>query len=263
MNPLISVVITTKNRHDLLPRSIDSVLNQTYPELEVIVVDDGSEVPAVYKGTDRRVRIIRNEKSVGPSLARNMGLLAAAGDFFALLDDDDFYFPDKLERQLAFLLNNPKVALVFSRVAVQDAAGKRSYYLSENHVHSNEINLRSFNVIHTASALFRRSVFESIHFEPRLQKYVDTLFFSQVCVAFPTAYLPMDAAVWMHDGRPDQLTRAFAKRNFDNFRIVCEKLAAEIDRHRDLRRRYYGRLAWQAARCGYVVEAVRRLTQCL
>lgn len=263
MSSLISVVITTKNRPNLLPRSIDSVLAQTHKDLEVIIVDDGSEIPADYRGTDCRVRLIRNEKSVGPSLARNIGLRAARGDFFAILDDDDFYFPDKLERQLTFLNENPDIALVFSRVVVQDARGNRSYYLPENHVHSREVNLRSFNLIHTAAVLFRRSVFDSIQFENTLQKYVDMLFFNQVCVAFQTAYLSMDAAVWMQDGRPDQLTRVIFKRNFDNFRIVCEKLAGEIDQSRDLRRLYYGRLAWQAARCGYLIEAFKRLARCV
>lgn len=261
MPALISVVLTTKNRHDLLPRAINSVLMQTHRELEVVVVDDGSDVPATYSGSDSRVRIIRNRESVGASRARNIGLQAAGGEFLALLDDDDFYFPDKLERQLEFLNNNPNVALVFSRVAVQDAHGKRTYYLAKDHIHNKKINLRAYNVIHPAAVLFRRLVFESIQFETTLKKYVDTLFFSQVCLAFTTAYLPMDAAVWMKDGRPDQLTRVFFKRNFENFRIVCEKLANEIDQDSDLRRRYYGRLAWQAARCGYVTEALRRLIQ--
>lgn len=247
--PLITVVIASKNRHHLLPRAIESVLAQSYAHVEVVVVDDGSDTPVVYSGGDGRVRVLRNEKSVGLSAARNVGFAAARGEFFAMLDDDDFYFEDKIERQLRFLEENPAIDMVFSRVAVQDAEGRRHYYLTANHTHTAMINLKAYNVIHPASVLMRRAVFEQVQFEPTLKKYEDTLFFNQVCVKFETAYLPMDAAVWMQDGRADQLTRVFYKRNFDNFRIVCDQLAPVINAHAELRRRYYGRLSFQALRC--------------
>ncbi len=254
---MVSVVITTKNRQQLLPRAIESVLSQTYPDLEVIVVDDGSDRPVTWTGSDPRVRILRNDKSVGLSAARNRGFAEAGGEYFCMLDDDDFYFPDKLEKQVAYLEANPGIDLVFSQVAVQDAEGNRRHYLADNHVHDARINLLAYNVIHPASVLFRRGVFEKIQFEPRIKKYEDTLFFNRVCINFATAYLPMDAAVWMQDGRPDQLTRVFYKRNFDNFKIVCEGLADTINADAELRKKYYGRLGFQAIRCGYLFEAAR------
>lgn len=260
---MVSVVITTKNRQHLLPRAIESVLTQSDPDVEVIVVDDGSDQPATYNGESEKLTIIRNEQSVGVSAARNIGFRAAKGDYFALLDDDDFYFPDKIKRQREYLESHPDIALVFSRVVVQDAAGNRRCYLAENHVHTTEINLEAFNVIHPASVLFRRFVFDHIQFDHALKKYEDTLFFNQVCLEFQTAYLPMDAAVWMQDGRPDQLTRVFYKRNYDNFRIVCSRLAGYLTTRPRSRRRYYGRLAIQALRCGYLGATAHSLLRAM
>jgi len=248
-NPHVSVVITTKNRHHLLPRAVASVLEQSYTNLSVTIVDDGSDVPVRYNGSDPRVRVIRNEVSLGLSAARNVGFAATRGEYLAMLDDDDFYFPDKIEKQLAFLRQNPEVDLVFSRVAVQDASGARHYYLGNDHVHSPAINLRAFNLIHPASCLMHRRVWQEIRFEETVKKYEDTLFFNLVCDRFRTAFLPMDAAVWMQDGRADQLTRVHYLRNFKNFRIVCEKLQGVLAADPEVQSLYYSRLAYQAVRC--------------
>ncbi len=256
-DPLVSVVITTKNRITLLPRAVKSVLEQTGPSLEVIVVDDGSDVPAALDIQDPRLRFVRHEVSQGLTNARNAGFRAARGQFFCMLDDDDWYLPGKLEKQLAFLEANPEIDMVFSRVTVRDAEGKDRYYLPAEHVHSPEINLYAFNVIHPSSVLMRRKVFEQVPFEPRIKKYEDTLFFIRVTFTFKTAYLPLEVSVWMQDGRPDQLTRVFYERNFVNFRIVCEGLADILERFPVARRKYYGRLAFQAARCGRVWECAK------
>ncbi len=252
---LVSVVITTRNRADLLPRAIRSVLEQTWPDLELIVVDDASDIPVTLTTTDPRVRLLRNETARGCADARNVGFQAPRGRFLCMLDDDDWYLPEKLESQARYLLDHPGTGMVFSRVVVRDAAGQDRHYLGLNHVHSAEINLMAFNVIHPASALVRREVYEQIRFEPTIRKYEDTLFFNRVCFTCETAFLPMDVAVWMQDGRPDQLTRVFHERNFINFRIVCEGLKEILRSHPKARRRYYGRLAVQAARCKRFGEA--------
>lgn len=246
--PLVSVIVTTKNRHDLLPRAIESVLTQTMPDLEIVVVDDGSEEPARYRGSDSRVRVIRNEHSKGISGARNVGFRATRGEYLSLLDDDDWYFPDKIAKQLKYLQNNPEIDLVFSSVLVQDGQGRRRRYPEHDHVHDWRINMLAFNVIHTSSALYRRKIGEAIPFEESLPRYTDTLFFSLATLQFKTAYLPMDSSVWMQDGRPDQLTRRFLRRNYDAFRIVCDSLRETINKDCQLARRYYSRLGFQALR---------------
>jgi glycosyltransferase involved in cell wall biosynthesis len=248
-NKLISTVITTKNRAHLLPRAIESVIAQDYRDIEVIVVDDGSDTPVKLTLTDPRVRLIRNEKSVGLSAARNIGFGASRGEYLCMLDDDDYYLPGKLTLQASYLDQQEYVDLVFSRVVVKDGQGAERYYLSNDHVHSPLINAFAFNLIHPSAALFRRKVFEKIQFSERLVKYEDTLFFNQVCFTFHTAYLPADVSVWMQDGRPDQLTRVFYKRNFRNFSLVCEGLKDVLNAYPNLKRRYCARTAYQAMRC--------------
>src|SRR5579872_74821 len=127
-NTLISTVITTKNRAHLLPRAIESVLAQDYPEIELIVVDDGSDTPVQLNVQDKRVRLIRNEKSVGLSAARNIGFRASRGQYLCMLDDDDYYLPGKLSLKASYLEEHAEVDLVFSRVVVKDGQGAQRYY---------------------------------------------------------------------------------------------------------------------------------------
>lgn len=102
---LVSVVIPTYNRATTISRAIQSVLDQTYRDLEVIVVDDGStdSTQEILRGFDGRIKVIR-QANAGPSSARNCGIKAARGDIVAFLDSDDVWLPSKLERQVEMLM---------------------------------------------------------------------------------------------------------------------------------------------------------------
>jgi glycosyltransferase involved in cell wall biosynthesis len=104
--PLISVILPTRNRAALLPRSIESVLTQDYANLELIVVDDASTdaTPGILAAIgDPRVRVLRNAQAGGAAAARNTALRAARGELLAFNDDDDLWLPGKLTRQVAAL----------------------------------------------------------------------------------------------------------------------------------------------------------------
>ena len=108
--PLISVILPTRNRARLLARAIRSVLAQTYRNLELIVVDDAStdntaEIVASFP--DARVRYLRLEENRRAAAARNFGLEAARGDLISYLDDDDFFLLDKLTKQVAMMTAAP------------------------------------------------------------------------------------------------------------------------------------------------------------
>jgi glycosyltransferase involved in cell wall biosynthesis len=115
MSPLVSVVLPTFHRPRLLARALASVLDQRHVDLEVLVVDGGSDEATdrlVASWPDPRIRRFRSEGR-GPSAARNTGILAAAGELVAFLDDDDQWLPDKLTRQLALLdAGGPGIGLV-------------------------------------------------------------------------------------------------------------------------------------------------------
>jgi glycosyltransferase involved in cell wall biosynthesis len=133
-NPLVSVVIPTHNRAYCLPEAIDSALQQTYPNVEVVVVDDGStdETPAMMAqryGSDARVRYVRQAKS-GTNVARNHGLRTARGEMIALLDSDDAFLPWKLELQVACLEAVPEAGMIWSDMdAFDDTAQVQPRYL--------------------------------------------------------------------------------------------------------------------------------------
>lgn len=114
--PLISVVIPSKNRADFLLKAIESVLTQTFKNIEIIIVDDGSDEPVsslIDQKFGSKVTCLRHEESKGAPAARNTGIKYAHGDYVAFLDDDDVWLPEKLERQLNVFAKNPTAGLVF------------------------------------------------------------------------------------------------------------------------------------------------------
>jgi glycosyltransferase involved in cell wall biosynthesis len=122
--PLVSVIVPAFNAAGFLGDSVRSVLSQTMDDLECIVVDDGSTdgtVDALGSIQDDRLRVLRrptNEGSV--SFARNHGLAHASGRYVAFLDADDWWFPEKLETQLAFHEQRPELGLVYCGYATTD-----------------------------------------------------------------------------------------------------------------------------------------------
>lgn len=109
MNPDVSVVIPTYNSENYLAQALTSVLTQTYLNLEIIVVDDAStdstlKIARTFK--DQRLKIISNSQNRGVSYGRNCGIRHARGNWIALLDSDDWYAPERLEKLLPIAINN-------------------------------------------------------------------------------------------------------------------------------------------------------------
>jgi glycosyltransferase involved in cell wall biosynthesis len=111
--PQFSVVLPTHNRPALLAEAVASVLAQSVSDFELLVVDDGSEPPAVVAADDR-IRLLRFEENRGPAAARNAGIDAARGTYLAFLDDDDLFTPDRLAVALEGLRTAP-IAVCWSR----------------------------------------------------------------------------------------------------------------------------------------------------
>ena len=127
--PIVSVIIPTYNRAHLIGRAIKSVLNQTYQDFEIIVVDDGStdNTGEIIRGfKDKRVKYIKKYKeNKGSSVARNIGIKVARGKYIALLDSDDEWLPEKLDKQIKVLQSeSPEVGVVYSNLLYIDENGK-------------------------------------------------------------------------------------------------------------------------------------------
>jgi glycosyltransferase involved in cell wall biosynthesis len=117
VSDLVSVVIPTRNRCDRLIEALASVKRQTWPHLQIIVVDDASSdrtqhVLRPMAAADSALRVIRNEVPLGGAGARNQGIMAAEGRWIAFLDDDDAWLPTKLEKQLHVMKTNASASAV-------------------------------------------------------------------------------------------------------------------------------------------------------
>lgn len=131
----VSVIIPTYNRAHLLPAALESVLSQSHPDVEVIVIDDGStdDTKTVIQPFLDRIVYFETENG-GPAHARNIGMRAATGRYIAFLDSDDRYLPGKLELQAAFMDSFPEVGLVSTEVSAFDDQGiLEEYHLRSYH----------------------------------------------------------------------------------------------------------------------------------
>jgi glycosyltransferase involved in cell wall biosynthesis len=124
---LVSVIIATYNRAAYVVEAVESVLAQTYPAVEILVIDDGST-----DDTETRLEPYRNQINYicqpngGPSKARNRGIRESRGDLIALLDGDDTWLPDKLAVQVKFMCSHPDVGLVYcDHFKYREATGER------------------------------------------------------------------------------------------------------------------------------------------
>ena len=111
--PRLSVIMATYNRSTVIRRAIDSILAQTFSDFEFIIIDDSStdDTPKIlleYASREKRIIILRQEKNQGLAASRNLGAGKALGKYITFMDDDDLSLPRRLEKQVAFLDNNPK-----------------------------------------------------------------------------------------------------------------------------------------------------------
>jgi glycosyltransferase involved in cell wall biosynthesis len=125
-SPRVSVVIPAWNAARTLPETLDSVFAQTFTDLEVIVVDDGStdRTPEVLAAYGDRIRVLHKVNEGRPSTTRNLGLKAARGELLALLDADDRWHPEKVAKQVALFDHNPRLGLVYTAATIIDASGR-------------------------------------------------------------------------------------------------------------------------------------------
>jgi glycosyltransferase involved in cell wall biosynthesis len=180
---LVSVVIPTYKRNDTLTRAIDSAIGQTYKKLEVLVVDDNNEgdeyskslrkIISSYDGCDN-LRLITQPKHINGAEARNAGIRAAKGEWIAFLDDDDEWFPTKIEKQMNALSAQPDV---------MGASCYYNEYIDGKLIHScppyntNNLNFKIFSreiSMYTPTLLMRKDrILEFGGFDNELKRHQD------------------------------------------------------------------------------------------
>lgn len=133
---LVSVIIPTYSRNEMLERAINSVLNQSYNNIEILVIDDNdpeseyrrkNEV-IMKKYINNNVKYIKNERNLGGALSRNVGILNSKGEIVSFLDDDDEYYKDRIKKQVEVFNNSTdeKLALVYGMCEIVDEVHDKS-----------------------------------------------------------------------------------------------------------------------------------------
>ncbi len=187
-DPLVSVVMPAFNVERFITRSVESVLGQTFPDFEIVVVDDGSTdktVEMLLPFSDHRLRIIKQAHS-GSSAARNVGVELTTGPYIAFLDGDDLWAPEKLDRHVKFLEDHPEVDLTFSHSHVIDENGLSTGRVSRLvHGYISFRRLLIENVVHNGSAVvMRRDAIERAgRFDVTLPSAVDHDLWLRVALA--------------------------------------------------------------------------------
>ena len=212
-NNTVTAVIPTRNRPQLVLRAVRSALEQTYKELEVIVVVDGPDaVTSDALGTiqDARLRVIVLPRSLGAQIARNTGIEAARGDWIALLDDDDEWLPEKTELQMErakistfrypimssqFFVRTPGCQLVWPR--------RQPYEPLSEYVLARDSCSRGEGWLHTITLLFPKDLSPYAPFTPDLKRCQDVDWVLRASrqdgVGFEFITRPL--AVWYDDDR--------------------------------------------------------------
>ncbi len=125
--PKVTVFIPVYNREHYIGEAIESILAQTFSDFEILLIDDGStdlSVEKVRSYTDARIRLVCNDENLGIPKTRNRGVSLARGQYMAMLDSDDRAYPDRLEKQVAFLDLHPEYAQLGSWCRMMDAHGQ-------------------------------------------------------------------------------------------------------------------------------------------
>lgn len=156
--PLVSIVIPTRNRQGLLREAVQSVLDQTWRNLELIIVDDGSTdaTPEVVSALGARVRSVRTS-GVGVAAARNLGLAAARGELIGFLDDDDIFFSEKIAAQVALLNSQPQAVSAHCRYHFMHESGAIMHHCGVLPAGSVSRQLIRSNFIWSGAPLIRRA----------------------------------------------------------------------------------------------------------
>jgi len=251
-DPLVSVIMPAYNAAPFIAAAIDSVLAQTYTNLELIVVDDGStdSTASVVQSYGRRVRYIY-QSNARQAAARNCGLRQAHGELCAFIDADDIWLPDKLEKQVALYRQRPEVGLVYCSMQGIDRSGS---YLREWRANLRGAVLAPILLGQIAgggigsTSLVPRQVFEEIGgFDPNLPPCEDTDLLWRIASRYPIDYVDEVLVLYRLHGQNDHHNVAKMERAW---KLLYRKaLADQLVRRLgwQFRRRCYGRLYYMLA----------------
>lgn len=203
--PKVSVIIPTYNQEQYISEAIDSVLSQTYQDFEIIITNDGSSdqtLQHLQEKTDPRIRLFSFDQNQGVSLAANHCIRHATGELIAILDSDNIFLPDKLEKQVDFLTKNPEFDAVFTHAKIINKNGNNhegkealfeKVFSQKNKDRFQWLNSFFYadNSLCNTSVLIKKSCYDKIGlYDPRLRQVHDLDFWIRLCLKSEIYILP-------------------------------------------------------------------------
>lgn len=225
---LVSVIILIYNSENYIAAALESVLAQTYKNIEILLIDDGSpdnSIEICQQFNDPRIRIIRQQNCGLPG-ARNTGIRQAKGDYLAFIDGDDLWEPEKLAQHVNHLAHSPQVGVSFSRSAFIDETGKflGTYQTPKLKSITPSYLLRCNPVGNGSAAVVRREVFLAIAFPDNRDGIAECYFDEQFRHSGGDVDLWLRVLLqtdWQIEGIPEALTL---------YRIHSDGLSAQLNR---------------------------------
>ena len=166
---LVSILIPVYNAGEYLRPSVQSILSQTYSNLEILIMDDGSTdgcMDTIANLKDSRIRII-NQKNSGKAVALNRALEELSGKFYAIQDADDISYPRRIERQVECMLENPELTAVFTGYDIIVGRQRIAPTFSGKSINECRQGIEQFRMpAHDATPMFRVSLVRKFCYEP-------------------------------------------------------------------------------------------------
>lgn len=267
--PLVSVIVTTYNRPTYLVDAVESVRGQSYPNVEILVVDDASDLPASeVLGDAPDCTVIRHAENRGANAARNTGIEAATGDRIAFLDDDDTWAPEKLARQAEVFDADPDTVLVYTgSQSVDDDGGVVARFRPTIRGDVTTALFAGAQIGGFSLVMVRRSAIDAAGtLDERFPSWQDREWYVRLSTVGRFDYV--DAPLVTHRSPLDQISNDFERKRDVSYPLFLAKhrpLAASYGRRHE--RRFVASLSHtlgaSALRCGYYRDAVRFLSASL
>lgn len=258
-SPLVSVVIPTYGRNERLPVAIESVLEQTYDDIELFVVDDGSPTPvtatldSVDPAAVPRMEVIRHDENQGANVARNTGIRAATGEYVAFLDDDDRWDETKVEKQVrTFRESSAETGVVYTGVRKDGPGGTTVSTPTASGDVVTEL-LRGTNFGQFSAVMVDTAVIEAAGLpDERLPAWQDREWFFRL--AEHGEFQPVrETLTYRRTGLPDSITRKFEQKRDVAYPMLVSKHRSLAAEHGP----YYERLFLASMRRSLARSAVR------
>ena len=230
MGELISVIIPIYNIQNCLHKCINSVIAQTYKNLEIILVDDGSTddsgmVCDQYKNIDKRIKVIHKENG-GLSDARNVGIAAATGKFYSFIDGDDYIEVDMLETMYkAILLNKAEISICNIKRVYEDGEIESFYEPTDKiEVLEGVERFQTLNQPSVCNKLFSAKLFESARFL-KGKFYEDTFIYHEILYLAKSVVMTGKVGYWYRERRESILGYGrYTERYFDFIEAVYSRM---------------------------------------